>query len=259
MESNTKQIKPPPSAPAAVPASWGLENLDQHVLIALAVTFLIVIITSLYFLVIGRRKGSSVVFIGASETGKTSIFTKLLNKGTQGTVISTVANVGEFKPRNGKQTLLLKDLPGHDRVRNKWWETHKAQVRGIVCVIDSSGGSKAIREGAEVLYHILTDSVVTSLKPRVLILANKHDLLPTGRETTVRTQLEKELTTLRLTKSASLKTTGGATNQKQLGMANEDFDFDHISPIKVDFGKSCAKPGMTNFDELLDWLDIVAR
>ena len=213
----------------------------------------------MYFLIFGRKKGLSVVFVGPSEAGKTSIFVHLLNRIGQETVISTVANVGEFKPPGGSQTLVLKDLPGHDRVRTKWWESHKSRLLGLVCVIDSSGGSKAIGEAADVLYSVLTDSIVASLKPRVLILANKQDLLPPGREVNVKVQLEKELTMLRLTKSASLSTTGGAITRKQLGKPDRDFDFEQISPIKVEFAKSCAKPGSANLGELLDWLSILAR
>jgi len=260
--STTTRTPTPAADPAEATATEDLLpqwSLEQPMVVALLITFILIVITSLYFIILGRKKGISIVFTGPTETGKTSIFVHLLNKVGKETVTSTVANVGEFQTQSSKQTLLLKDLPGHDRVRNKWWESHKSRLRGVVCVLDAAGGAKAIRDAADVLYTVLTDSVVLSLKPRVLILANKQDLIPAGREVNVRAQLEKELTTLKLTKSASLNTTGGGSTRKQLGKPDRDFDFDQVAPIKVDFGKSCAKPGSAQLQELHEWLEMVAR
>jgi len=109
------------------------------------------------------------------------------------TVTSVVSNEGEYIPTNGKGALILKDLPGNDRVRQKNWESNKAGVRGIICVIDAAGGSKAIRDGAEVLYTVLTDPLISSIRPNLLIFANKQDLPTAKGIKVIRPALEREM------------------------------------------------------------------
>jgi signal recognition particle receptor subunit beta len=45
-------------------------------------------------------------------------------------------------PGNGKPSLIVKDLPGHDRVQIKFWDSHKSGARGILCVVDAGAGNK---------------------------------------------------------------------------------------------------------------------
>lgn len=217
------------------------------------------------FLFKSRTRGRVVVLVGPSETGKTALFVHLQNNTGTGdgegveTVTSTVANVAEYVSTKGKQPLTIKDLPGHDRVRNKWWDSNKKGLRGIVCIVDAAGGNKSIRESADVLYTILTDSTVNSIQPNILILANKQDLLMAKSEKVIKSLLEREITTLRLTKSASLQTTtGGGGTIKVLGNLNQDFEFEHV-PMKVEFGKTIAKSdGEPDLKDLVKWLDTIS-
>ncbi len=148
----------------------------------------------MYFYIRIRKRGRAILFVGPCEAGKTSIFAQIAFGKAVDTVTSTSPNTAEYDvPGGTKAPLILKDLPGHERVRVKFWEANKVGMRGIVCVIDSAGGSKAVRDAAEALYAILTDSLVNSVKPNILVFANKQDL-PTAKGVKVlRHQLEREM------------------------------------------------------------------
>jgi len=236
------------------------DALKNPALIGIFVAIIVVLLTIVFFWTRKRSKGRSVVFVGSLESGKTTLFTKLICGETKSTVTSIVPNEQEYQPRNGKATLTLKDLPGHDRVRVKWWDTHKAGLRAIVCVLDASGGNKAVRETADVLYNVLMDPLVNSVQPNILIFANKQDLPTAKAARIIKTQLEREITTLRLTKSATLQTTAGAgTSSKTLGHMDRDFEFDHVSPIKVEFAEGSATGAEEKeLKAVLNWLDVIA-
>jgi signal recognition particle receptor subunit beta len=146
-----------------------------------------------YFFTRKGKKGRSVLLVGACESGKTELFARIVGGPVVQTVTSLVPNELEYTPKNGKADLVIKDLPGHDRVRIKFWDTNKSGARGVVCVVDAAGGNKGIRDAAEVLYQVLTDSAVLSTNPAVLIFANKQDLPMAKGTKVIRTQLEKEL------------------------------------------------------------------
>lgn len=69
----------------------------------------------------------------------------------------------------------------------------KSTTRGIVFVIDAGTIQKDVRDVAEYLYTILTDNVMLSSCPNILILCNKQDSI-TAKGSNVITQiLQKEL------------------------------------------------------------------
>ncbi|ODM94975.1 Signal recognition particle receptor subunit beta [Orchesella cincta] len=176
------------------------------------------------------------------------------------TVTSVTPNEGEYIPLNGKAALSIKDLPGHERVRIKFWDESKAGSRGIVCVVDASGGNKAIRESAEIIYTVLTDPAVTSVRPNILIFANKQDAPLAKAITVVKTQLERELTTLRMTKSAGLTSIGGGSGSsaKFLGKMDKDFEFAHAAPLKIEFAEGSCNLDKKELTVVTDWLDTIA-
>lgn len=133
------------------------------------------------------------MLVGPTDVGKSSMFSQIVGgKGLQ-TVTSVIPNEGEYIPGNGKAALTIKDLPGHERVRIKFWESTKAGARGIICMVDASGGNKAVRESAEIIYTVLTDPSVTSARPNILIFANKQDAPLSKSVGVVKTSLEREL------------------------------------------------------------------
>lgn len=82
------------------------------------------------------------MIVGPCDAGKTALFSRLVGGPVVQTVTSLVPNELEFIPTNGKLNLLIKDLPGHDRVQIKFWDTHKSGARGIICVVDAAAGNK---------------------------------------------------------------------------------------------------------------------
>lgn len=140
-----------------------------------------------------KTKGRSVLLVGPTDVGKSAMFSQIVGGVNLPTVTSVIPNDGDYSPSNGRPPLTVKDLPGHERVRIKFWDTSKAGARGIVCLVDASGGNKAIRESAEIIYTVLTDSTVTSLRPNILIFANKQDAPLAKAVSVIKTQLEREL------------------------------------------------------------------
>lgn len=92
-----------------------------------------------------------------------------------------------------QKSLQIIDIPGHERLRDKFFDTFKSAARGIVFVIDSSTLQKCVRDVAEYLYTVLSDNVVSSVKPKILILCNKQDHLSAKGCEVIKSVLEKEL------------------------------------------------------------------
>jgi len=256
-----KPKKAPKIPKPAQTSKLGVENAspDNAILFSVIAAVVVILLTLLYLYTRKTKKGRGIVVVGPCDSGKTTILGHLVSGKMVDTVTSITANECTYSPGNGKADLVLKDLPGHDRVRIKFWDSHKANMRGIVCIIDAAGGNKAIREGAEVLYSILTDPLVNSISPNILVFANKQDLPTAKTVKVIRTQLEREITTLRMTKSAGLQTTGGSNvSSKTLGKLDRDFEFDHLTPIKVEFGEGNGGSEDTEITSIVSWLAKVA-
>jgi len=248
--------KPAPKSKPNAPA------VQDPVLVGVLFALIIVFFTFMYFYIRNKKRGRSILIVGPSEAGKTAMFVRLGFGKDLDTVTSTGPNITEYEVPGGVAApLILKDIPGHEKVRMKFWDANKVGVRGVICVVDAAGGAKAVRDGAEVLYDILTDSIVNSVKPSILIFANKQDL-PTSKATKVlRLQLEREMTTLRLTKSAGLKTIGGNSTAptKVLGKPDRDFEFDQLLPLKIEFAEGTANGEEAELKSIFEWLEKVAH
>ncbi|KAG8301046.1 hypothetical protein J6590_061473 [Homalodisca vitripennis] len=132
------------------------------------------------------------------------------------------------------------DIPGHERVRFKFFDQYKAIARGIIFVIDATTIQKEIRDAAELLYTILTDAAIVSAAPRVLVLCNKQDQTLAKGSQVVKSLLEKELNLLRSTKASQLSSIEGSTAQVTLGTPDKEFQFAQLAPISVEFAEGCA-------------------
>jgi len=230
-------------------------------LLPISIAIFIVLITIIYLWRRSSKRGRSILIVGPCEAGKTAVFSRLVGGPVVKTVTSLVPNELEYEPRNRRPHLLIKDLPGHDRVQIKYWDSSKQLARGILCVIDAAGGNKGIRESADVLYRVLTDSTIFSGCRALYIFANKQDQPMSKGAKVIRSQLEKELTTLRMTKSAGLASTGGKDNRDRcmLGREDKDFDFDHVTNIKIEFGEGCCTTeDEKSLESLKTWLDNLA-
>lgn len=129
------------------------------------------------------------------------------------------------------------DIPGHERLRYKFFDQFKLSAKGLVYVIDSVTFQKDIRDVAEYLYNLLSDSIIQ--KKPVLILCNKQDQTMAKGSVVIKTLLEKEMNLLRMTKTSQLEATDASATNIFLGKQEKDFDFSHLD-INIEFAECSA-------------------
>jgi len=210
---------------------------------ALATVIAIIVVTVLAMLLWRRRRKSSspVLLVGTSSSGKTTLFLRLKDERPRVTFTSITPNDGFYDGKKGTRRIV--DIPGQERLRLRFFDQYKDDVKGIIFVIDSTTVSTEVRDVAELLYFILTDPTVRSRCPNVLVLCNKQDSALAKDVTVVQSLLQKELNILRNTK---MKQLDGTTNEKSskvfLGNRKKDFEFSQCKPLKVEFARSdCYK------------------
>ncbi|XP_071446176.1 signal recognition particle receptor subunit beta [Hetaerina americana] len=236
---------------------------EDEQLIAIIVGIIVILITLGIFVLWRKKKHSrrSVLLMGLCDSGKTLIFSRILENMYVMTHTSMKENVGEFVSKKG--SLKVVDIPGHERIRNKFFDQHKTSARGIIYVIDSVTIQKELRDVAEFLYNLLTDPMVNSHCVPLAIVCNKQDQTIAKGSTVIRNLLEKEMNMLRVTKSNQLQSTVEASNNNTfLGKQGKDFNFDHLYPIKVEFFESTAlnknPDNPPDVDSITSWLHKVA-
>nr|SVE70650.1 EOG090X0C7N [Daphnia similis] len=205
----------------------------------------------------GRVSRRGICLVGLCESGKTLIFSQLIYKKAVESFTSMKENIGVLDIAN-KGTLKLVDIPGHERVRQRFFDSYKNTARGIVFVLDSFSVNKDIRDVAEYLYTILSDPVVSSNKPQVLILCNKQDHPLAKGPQVIQSVLEKEMNVLRNTQTNQLEAVAEGGNRKSfyLGQEGKNFEFADIRSLRVEFAASSAQT--EDFENLKKWLQSVA-
>uniref|UniRef100_A0A6P7G1H8 Signal recognition particle receptor subunit beta n=1 Tax=Diabrotica virgifera virgifera TaxID=50390 RepID=A0A6P7G1H8_DIAVI len=234
-----------------VPIKLGGTDYTQ-VFIAVFVIVITLVLIALY----KRRKSSrqGILLTGICDSGKTLIFSQLIHNKHIQTHTSIKENVANYISNN--EVLRIIDIPGHERLRDKFFEQYKEITKGIVYVVDSNTITQDIRDAAEFLYNMLVDPVVIKNKPKLLILCNKQDYTFAKGGSAVKAIFEKELNTLRITKSNQLESVDPKMKKTALlGDPEEDFDFAAL-PLKVDIAESYAyhKNGTVDIDGLKKWL-----
>ncbi|XP_067946550.1 signal recognition particle receptor subunit beta-like [Watersipora subatra] len=215
---------------------------ETEILIAIVVGILSLV---LFYLVFGRRKArkSNVLIIGICDSGKTLIFTQLAKNLYRMTQTSLQENAGTVTIKNSPVPII--DIPGHERLRQQMLEKYLPTCRAVIFAVDSSTVVKEIKDVAECLYMVLTDIDVMKGKVPVLIACNKQDLSFPKSSQVIQSLLEKELTTVRKTRAASLESTDGSkTRRRQLGKEGVDFTFDQLLPQKIE-AVECSAKGST--------------
>ncbi|XP_063410865.1 signal recognition particle receptor subunit beta-like [Mytilus trossulus] len=232
--------------------------------IGILVASLVVLLTIVLLVCRGKsNKRSGVLVLGICESGKTLLYTRLVHQNYTDTFSSIASNSGSYQVQGKNKSLRIIDVPGHERLRQTMLHQYKSLARGIIFMVDSSTLQKEIKDVADFLYTALSDSVISYNIPPVLIACNKQDLLTSKGAEVIRSQLEKEMNTLRVTRSASLQQIESSGNNNTfLGKRNKDFSFDDLKPMKVDFvecslkGKNAeSKPEMKDLE---DWLIKIA-
>ncbi|XP_061638344.1 signal recognition particle receptor subunit beta [Phyllopteryx taeniolatus] len=221
-----------------------LEDQDPLFLIGVLVALAVVIITCVFlkYFLTSKSVQSAVLLVGLCDAGKTLLFSRLLSGKFKRTQTSITDSSAPYKAKNDRNTIwTLIDLPGHDSLRPQYLEKFKSAARAIVFVVDSAIFQKEVRDVAEFLYVLLTDAVLCRNAPTLLVACNKQDITMAKSAKLIQQQLEKELTTLRVTRSAALSSQdGSACGSVYLGKKGKGFEFSQL-PIKVKFLECSAR------------------
>lgn len=94
-----------------------------------------------------KTKRTDVVLAGLCDSGKTLLFSMILNGSEIETFTSLKENFGFLTLQSGIVRLL--DLPGHERLRLRLLDSYKKSTKAVVYVVDSSTVQKEIKDVAE--------------------------------------------------------------------------------------------------------------
>ncbi|XP_041480091.1 signal recognition particle receptor subunit beta-like [Lytechinus variegatus] len=225
---------------------------QDPIILGVAVAIIVILFTIVLLRLFrgSRNNRRSVLVLGLCESGKTLLYSRLVHKKAIESYTSIKENSGPYQVI-GQSSMLLEviDIPGNDRQRIQFWNRFKTQARGVIFLVDSSSITKDLKEVAEFLYTLLSDSTTTNLNTPFLIACNKQDITMAKSARIIQTLLEKEMTTLRVTRAATLSSTDGSAGDtnKFLGKQGKDFDFSYLSN-PVDFVE-CSARGSSASDE----------
>ncbi|XP_051164410.1 signal recognition particle receptor subunit beta [Leptopilina boulardi] len=215
------------------------------------------VILTLFLVTLWRRRksaGNSILITGLSDAGKTILFSRLLDSKLISTYTSVKENTGDIVINN--HSLRIVDIPGHERLRYKYFDKYKSSARALVYVIDAVTLQKDIRDVAEFLYSLLSIININRHIP-ILILCNKQDQTMAKGWRVIKTLLEKEINLLRLTKSSQLESIDDSSSNAFLGKIGIDFEFIHLN-MNVQFAECCAfnkdSDSIADIQELNMWL-----
>merc|ERR1712121_290743 len=138
-----------------------LEDVSQKYEVEQMYLAVVLITTLLVWIVVrSRRSGDTILLLGLTDAGKTLLYSLLVAKKFVATQTSLQENKGRYVPASRKSGWNLVDLPGHERVRNKYLYKHKDSARGVLFLIDSVKFPKEIRDVAELMYDVLANRTV---------------------------------------------------------------------------------------------------
>lgn len=106
---------------------------------------------SVFFFVWRKKspKKTDLLVTGPCDSGKTLLFCQLLFSEHNDTFTSVKENVGDFTDEELNTPIRVVDIPGHERLRQRYFDQYKYTAKGIVFVVDSVTVQKEIRDVAE--------------------------------------------------------------------------------------------------------------
>ncbi|XP_008307906.1 signal recognition particle receptor subunit beta [Cynoglossus semilaevis] len=233
-----------PFEPYIEPLRRQLENQEPVFLIGVIVALAVVISSCVFlkYFLSSKTVRSAVLLVGLCDSGKTLLFCRLLSGKFKRTQTSITDSSAPYKAKSDRgSTWTLIDLPGHESLRSQYLEKFKSTARAIVFVVDSAIFQKEVRDVAEFLYDLLTDIVISRNAPAIIVACNKQDITMAKSAKLIQQQLEKELNTLRVTRSAALSSQDGSIGGSMyLGKKGKDFEFGQLS-MKVEFVECSAR------------------
>ena len=121
---------------------------DNNFVLTIITAIAAIVIIAVLFILHRRRSGRrDLLLMGLCESGKTAIFMQVVCRRFPETFTSITENVGHFVCGRWKGRFV--DIPGHYRVRNKYFDTYKKTAKGIIFVVDSVTVQRDIRDVAE--------------------------------------------------------------------------------------------------------------
>lgn len=233
--------------PVATPTAGGAE-LDMTP-IWLAVIVVFVTIMLLWVWKKKRSARTDVLLTGLCDSGKTLLFSQLVLGEEKESFTSIKENLGHLQTSSGE--LRLVDIPGHERLRGKFFDQYKNLAKAVIFVVDSVTVQKEIRDVADFLYTILADKAVANLP--VVILCNKQDETLAKGDAVIKSLLEKEINLVRQTRTSQLQSVDPqSTDTVYLGRPDKDFEFGQLSQ-KVQLVACSAKE--PQIDDVVTFLD----
>nr|QBH73245.1 putative ARL3 [Franklinothrips vespiformis] len=229
-------------------------NLNDQQFLGIIVAVGVIILTLILLKLWVSRKSArrSVLLLGLCDAGKTRIWSQLIHGRHVGTHTSIKENIDDYQTNKGM--LKIVDIPGHERLRFRFLDQYKSATRAFIFVVDALTFQKDIRDVAEYLYTVLTDSAVMSANPSVLILAHKQDQPMAKGCALLQANLERELNVLRQTKDKQLDSLSDKENSSSyLGKHGKDFTFAHLNPLRVEFGETSAEDSL-GLEPIKKWL-----
>lgn len=181
------------------------------------------------------------------------MLTRLMSAGDVRTVTSMEPN--EATVTLGKKSITLVDVPGFDRLRNKYFDDCKSSARAIVFVLDSLSFVSNNRNVADFLYTVLSDAEVAKRRIPVLIACNKQDEAKAKSAKVLQKQLEREVHAIRETRAAGLAQTDRDNDVVLIGNVNKEFEWSDLNN-RIDFA-DCSCEDEERLSAVRDWIGSV--
>eukprot|EP01120_Amphizonella_sp_Union-15-10_P016149 TRINITY_DN8428_c0_g1_i1.p1 TRINITY_DN8428_c0_g1~~TRINITY_DN8428_c0_g1_i1.p1 ORF type:complete len:273 (-),score=34.70 TRINITY_DN8428_c0_g1_i1:32-850(-) len=195
----------------------------------------------LYIVAIIRPKtrGNTILLLGLSDSGKTSLFLKFRLGKLRNTVTSMTVNEDTFfvhSERKAKQPIHFVDFPGFDRLRGESsYQKFLSQASAIIFMIDSVEFRSQKGSIGEFIYGLFVNPTVRKRKIPFLIACNKSELVNAVDVATIKNQIESELNQVRQTQASKPKGQGAEqTEEIFLGVEGTQFKFEQL-PNKIQF------------------------
>jgi len=204
----------------------------------------------------GGSRGTKIILLGPSNSGKTSIQLRLRFGRVSPTVTSmqsTTATVA-LKADNGRagRSVQLTDAPGSGRLRGHLM-SELPGTAAFVCVLDGTSMAAHAKEAAQLLYDVLTHEAIERAPPPLLIAVNKSDMPGASAPAAARKLLEAEVSRVRLART-TMQDTSERTRQRRgiaAGSADEPFSFDQLGSAVEFIACSATKPELTKLTDFM--------
>uniref|UniRef100_A0A914YD75 Signal recognition particle receptor subunit beta n=1 Tax=Panagrolaimus superbus TaxID=310955 RepID=A0A914YD75_9BILA len=227
----------------AIPETNGIEFTWASI----AAAFFVVFIVTVFLILKSRRKQKNTfLIVGLSDSGKTLIYSKLINKDVNHTTYTSLKeNVyNKLSTKHGEENRLV-DYPGAEKLRtglfDNWLKKELPFVRGVIFVIDSGTFNRKLRDVAELLYDVLYQLKMNkSLSTPLLIACSKQDNSLAKSEKAISDALEREFGLINISRAAALSSTDGRAGGKLLTLSGGDFSWMDLKMGDLNFYPTSA-------------------